>query len=113
MWNLVAGISTNRVVYKGMLTAGQIQTDMNAPVVNGTGAAVDSVTSYFGMRKVGLMRDAQGRIERAPESHRIYVDVLLRTVGISATVTVLCLLALSDTGKPSYDHANAQALYRL
>jgi putative spermidine/putrescine transport system permease protein len=50
------------------------------------------VSAYYLLASVDLVRDAQGRIERAPEANRIYVDVLLRTVGISATVTVLCLL---------------------
>src|SRR5205085_356947 len=50
------------------------------------------LSAYYLLASVDLARDAQGRIERAPESNRIYVDVLLRTVSISATVTVLCLL---------------------
>jgi putative spermidine/putrescine transport system permease protein len=50
------------------------------------------VSAYYLLAAVDLGRDAQGRIERAPESNRIYVDVLLRTVAISATVTLLCLL---------------------
>jgi putative spermidine/putrescine transport system permease protein len=50
------------------------------------------VSAYYLLASVDLARDAEGRIERAPENQRIYVDVLLRTVGISATVTLLCLL---------------------
>jgi putative spermidine/putrescine transport system permease protein len=50
------------------------------------------VSAYYLLASVDLVRDAQGRIARAPEANRIYLDVLLRTVGISATVTVLCLL---------------------
>lgn len=50
------------------------------------------VSAYYLLASVDLVRDAAGRIERAAESNRIYVDVLLRTLGISAAVTVLCLL---------------------
>jgi putative spermidine/putrescine transport system permease protein len=50
------------------------------------------VSAYYLLASVDLVRDTQGRIERVPEANRIYVDVLLRTVGISATVTVLCLV---------------------
>jgi putative spermidine/putrescine transport system permease protein len=50
------------------------------------------VSAFYLLASVDLVRDAQGRIARAPESNRIYVDVLLRTLAISATVTVLCLL---------------------
>jgi putative spermidine/putrescine transport system permease protein len=50
------------------------------------------VSAYYLLASVDLVRDAQGSITRAAETNRIYVDVLLRTLGISATVTVLCLL---------------------
>jgi putative spermidine/putrescine transport system permease protein len=50
------------------------------------------VSAYYLLASLDLARDIDGRIERAPENQRIYVDVLLRTVGISATVTLLCLL---------------------
>ena len=50
------------------------------------------VSAFYLLASVDLVRDAQGRIERAPEANRIYIDVLLRTVAISFTVTVLCLL---------------------
>ena len=50
------------------------------------------VSAYYLLASLDLVRDAQGRIERAPESNRIYLDVLLRTVGISASVTLLCLV---------------------
>jgi putative spermidine/putrescine transport system permease protein len=50
------------------------------------------VSAYYLLASVDLVRDAQGRVARAAESQRIYVDVLLRTLGISAAVTVLCLL---------------------
>jgi putative spermidine/putrescine transport system permease protein len=50
------------------------------------------VSAYYLLASLDLARDEQGRIERAPESHRIYLDVLLRTLSISATVTLLTLL---------------------
>jgi putative spermidine/putrescine transport system permease protein len=50
------------------------------------------VSAYYLLASVDLVRDTRGHIERAPETNRIYLDVLLRTVGISASVTVLCLL---------------------
>jgi putative spermidine/putrescine transport system permease protein len=50
------------------------------------------VSAYYLLASVDLVRDAQGRVARAAESQRIYVDVLLRTLGISAAVTLLCLL---------------------
>jgi len=50
------------------------------------------LSSYYLLASLDLVRDGQGRIERAPESHRIYLDVLLRTLSISATVTLLTLL---------------------
>ena len=50
------------------------------------------VSAYYLLAAVDLARDEQGRIERTPESQRIYLDVLLRTLSISATVTLLTLL---------------------
>jgi len=50
------------------------------------------VSAYYLLASLDLVRDAQGRIERAPEANRIYVGVLLRTLVIAGTVTVLCLL---------------------
>jgi putative spermidine/putrescine transport system permease protein len=50
------------------------------------------VSAYYLLASVDLVRDAQGSITRAAESNRIYLDVLLRTLGISASVTLLCLL---------------------
>jgi len=50
------------------------------------------VSSYYLLAAFDLTRNAQGEIERATEANRIYVDVLLRTLGISASVTLLCLL---------------------
>ena len=50
------------------------------------------VSAYYLLASVDLARDDLGRIERVTETNRIYIDVLLRTLGISAAVTVLCLL---------------------
>jgi putative spermidine/putrescine transport system permease protein len=50
------------------------------------------VSAYYVLASVDLARDELGRIERVAEGNRIYIDVLLRTLAISAAVTVLCLL---------------------
>ncbi len=50
------------------------------------------LSAYYLLASVDLSRDEQGQIERAPESNRIYVDVLMRTLVISASVTLLCLV---------------------
>ena len=50
------------------------------------------VSAYYLLASVDLVRNAQGDIERASEGSRIYLDVLLRTLTISASVTLLCLV---------------------
>ncbi|MFZ4479251.1 MAG: ABC transporter permease [Rhodoferax sp.] len=50
------------------------------------------VSGYYLLAALDLARNASGEIERASEANRIYLDVLLRTLGISASVTLLCLL---------------------
>jgi putative spermidine/putrescine transport system permease protein len=55
-------------------------------------AGAGPVSAYYLLAAVDLARNAKGEIERAPEANRIYIDVLMRTLGISASVTVLCLL---------------------
>ena len=50
------------------------------------------VSGFYLLAAFDLTRNAQGEIERAAEANRIYVDVLLRTLGISASVTIMCLL---------------------
>ena len=50
------------------------------------------VSAYYLLAAFDLARNAQGEIERASEANRIYIDVLMRTLGISASVTLLCLL---------------------
>lgn len=49
-------------------------------------------SAYYLLASLDLTRDVQGRIQRAAEANRIYLDVLWRTMTISATVTLLCLL---------------------
>jgi len=50
------------------------------------------VSAYYLLAALDLVRTPDGAIVRAPPTQRIYIDVLLRTLGISATVTLLCLL---------------------
>ena len=50
------------------------------------------VSGYYLLAAFDLVRNAQGEIEQVSASNRIYIDVLLRTLGISASVTLLCLL---------------------
>jgi putative spermidine/putrescine transport system permease protein len=49
------------------------------------------VSAFYLLASVDLVRNAAGEIERAAEGNRIYLDVLLRTLTISASVTLLCL----------------------
>lgn len=49
------------------------------------------VSAYYLLASLDLQRDESGALQRAPAEQRIYVDVLLRTLGISAAVTLLCL----------------------
>jgi putative spermidine/putrescine transport system permease protein len=50
------------------------------------------LSAYYLLASVDLVRNAQGDIERAAAANRIYLDVLQRTLTISASVTLLCLL---------------------
>jgi len=50
------------------------------------------VSAFYLLASVDLTRNVEGTIERAAEGSRIYLDVLLRTLSISASVTLLCLL---------------------
>ena len=49
------------------------------------------VSAYYLLASVDLARDVQGAVQRVGASQRIYLDVLLRTLSISASVTLLCL----------------------
>ncbi len=50
------------------------------------------VSEYYLLAALDLARNVQGRIEHVSQVNRIYIDVLLRTLGISASVMILCLL---------------------
>ena len=50
------------------------------------------VSAYYLLASVDLARDASGAIARTAEANRIYLEVLARTLGISLSVTLLCLL---------------------
>jgi putative spermidine/putrescine transport system permease protein len=54
--------------------------------------AAGPVSAFYLLAAVDLERNAEGRIVMAPAGERIYLDVLGRTLGISAAVTLLCLL---------------------
>ncbi len=49
------------------------------------------VSAYYLLAALDLTHDEHGALAAAPESNRIYLAVLGRTLGISATVTLLCL----------------------
>lgn len=69
--------------------------------------ASPSLTDYYLLKAVDLTRDAGGNITTATDD-AIYVDVIVRTLVISFTVTVLCIILgyplayLLATTKPSY-----------
>ena len=50
------------------------------------------VSAYYLLASVDLTRDVSGQIQRAAESNRIYLEVLGRTLAISLSVTLLCLV---------------------
>jgi putative spermidine/putrescine transport system permease protein len=49
------------------------------------------VSAFYLLASVDLVRDLHGAVGPADLVQRIYVDVLLRTLAISASVTLLCL----------------------
>ena len=51
----------------------------------------DRITADYYLNAVDLQRTADGEIARQPESRRIYTDLFIRTLGVSLTVTLLCL----------------------
>jgi putative spermidine/putrescine transport system permease protein len=55
-------------------------------------AAGGPVSDFYLLAAVDLERDAGGEVVRAPPDQRIYLDVLGRTVAVSASVTLLTLL---------------------
>ncbi|WP_207485513.1 ABC transporter permease [Arenibaculum pallidiluteum] len=50
------------------------------------------LTDFYLLAALDLKRTADGTIVRAPEDTAIYLDVFGRTLGIGASVTLLCLL---------------------
>ncbi|MDO9286980.1 MAG: ABC transporter permease [Aquabacterium sp.] len=50
------------------------------------------VSAYYLLASVDLTRDVRGQIARAAEGNRIYLEVLGRTLAISLSVTLLCLV---------------------
>jgi len=48
-------------------------------------------SSFYLLAALDLTRNVKGDIERVSAANRIYIDVLLRTLGISLSVTLLCL----------------------
>ena len=50
------------------------------------------VSAYYLLASVDLTRDASGQVERVAEGNRIYLEVLGRTLAISLSVTLLCLV---------------------
>lgn len=53
--------------------------------------ASPSVTDYYLLKAVDLTKDADGRIVHAADD-AIYIDVIIRTLLISLTVTILCVV---------------------
>jgi putative spermidine/putrescine transport system permease protein len=54
--------------------------------------AGSAITPYYLLSALDLRQGADGSIERTPEERRIYLQVLGRTLGISAMVTLLTLV---------------------
>ncbi|PLP59024.1 hypothetical protein CYK37_11025 [Mesorhizobium loti] len=50
------------------------------------------LTDHYLLAAVDLKRGPDGALSQAPNENRIYIDVLIRTLSISATVTLCCLL---------------------
>ena len=51
----------------------------------------DRLTGDYYLNALDLQRTVDGAIERQPESRRVYVNLFIRTIGVSLTVTLLCL----------------------
>ncbi|MBI5720594.1 MAG: ABC transporter permease [Burkholderiales bacterium] len=54
--------------------------------------AAGPVSAFYLLAALDLERDERGAVVMAPADQRVYLDVLGRTLGISAAVTVLCLV---------------------
>ncbi len=62
-----------------------------APFFAAVQRARGPVSAYYLLASVDLVRDAGGQIARAADGHRIYLEVLGRTLAISLSVTLLCV----------------------
>ncbi len=51
----------------------------------------DRFTADYYLNAVDLQRTVDGDIVRQPETRRVYVDLFIRTIGVSLSVTLLCL----------------------
>ncbi len=49
------------------------------------------LTGDYYLNAVDLQRTVDGEIQRQPETRRVYVDLFIRTIGVSLSVTLLCL----------------------
>ncbi len=54
--------------------------------------ATDSLSSRHFLRAIDYRLLGDGTIERMPEAQRVYVTLFMRTLGVSASVTLLCFL---------------------
>jgi putative spermidine/putrescine transport system permease protein len=50
------------------------------------------MSPFYLLAAVDLQQTADGSLQRAPAEERIYLDVLARTLAVSGSVTLLCLL---------------------
>jgi len=50
------------------------------------------VSAFYLLGALDLRRTAEGSVERSPPGQRLYLEVLQRTLGVSAAVTLTCLL---------------------
>ncbi len=51
----------------------------------------DRLTGDYYLNALDMQRTVGGEIARQPESRRVYVDLFIRTIGVSLSVTLLCL----------------------
>ncbi|MEZ5925550.1 MAG: ABC transporter permease [Hyphomicrobiaceae bacterium] len=54
--------------------------------------AGQKITPFYILKSVDLERDPDGSIVKVPANQAIYIDILIRTIGISLLVTVLTLI---------------------
>ena len=54
--------------------------------------AASPLTDFYLLRAFDLKRNVEGEIVKLPSNRAVYVNILMRTLGISGVVTVLCLI---------------------